>query len=946
MSDVRTLRLAAGIPIFLCVAGGIAAAGEAATGLIPISEREWTHIRRTWGKVIRVRPNVLGLGRINAARAAKGLPAVTATGAAPFGGEVEAAIVEGDGPEPLAPEGSDQPLPAYVDNSTLDAFPPIRSQGSLNSCVSWATTYYQMTHNTALARGWNARAGGDQYRFSPKWTYNFVNGGGNNGTYVSDNYNVISRHGAARWSEFPCDSNCLEWDLNTDHWRNAVYCRTNAPQYVFNVSGTGLAQLKQLLNDGYVVTFATYVNSWQYKTISDDPSTSADDPFAGKDCCFWVNGTAGGHAMTFVGYNDDIWVDINSNGTVEAGEKGALRVANSWGTGWKDGGFVWLAYDALKATSAVPGAPGSGRIGALQSDACFHLPVRTEYSPKALAEFTVNHMKRNQLRMSLGISDTSVTAPSSTWSPGAIYLQGGAYAFDGSTTAVDGTFVYDFTDLIPVPATSTRRYYLGMYDSAAGDVATLKSFKFIDVEDGNTVVCSQTPKTADGAQQVYVYVDYAFSNTPPTISDIPNQVTNEDTPTGAIPFAVDDDKTPAANLAVAGTSSNTTLVPNTNIVFGGSGTNRTVTVTPAANRHGTTTITVTVTDGGGLTASDTFTLTVNPVNDPPVTGDQNVTTAEDTPKAITLTATDADGDALTYIVVSGPSHGTLSGTAPNLTYTPDADYSGPDSFTFKANDGMADSNVATVSITVAAVNDPPVIQSGPAAAPNPVRYGETVAFSVTASDADGDTLSYSWDFGDGTASTQEDPAHIYAAPGTYAVTITVSDGKGGTATGSVTVEVTADPLTLGGLKISREFTEKRRLKIQAKGQIQVPAGISPNGTTVELDIAGVVVSGAMDGKGKIALENLKFSLKPKWLKKADGSLESVAGAAKFKASILESDADWAEELDAAGLVAGVPVWTEHDIPFSLSVGANHYSDVCPGLWKATVEKGKFKGPVE
>ena len=90
---------------------------------------------------------------------------------------------------------------------------------------------------------------------------------------------------------------------------------------------------------------------------------------------------------------------------------------------------------------------------------------------------------------------------------------------------------------------------------------------------------------------------------------------------------------------------------------------------------------------------------------PPVANDQSVTTAEDTAKAITLTATDVDGDALTYTVVTQPSHGTLTGIAPNLTYTPDANYYGTDSFTFKANDGTDDSNIATVRIIVTPVTE-------------------------------------------------------------------------------------------------------------------------------------------------------------------------------------------------------------------------------------------------
>jgi len=89
-----------------------------------------------------------------------------------------------------------------------------------------------------------------------------------------------------------------------------------------------------------------------------------------------------------------------------------------------------------------------------------------------------------------------------------------------------------------------------------------------------------------------------------------------------------------------------------------------------------------------------------PVNHAPVAQSQSVTAIQDTAKAITLAATDSESDPLTYQIVAQPGHGTLSGTPPNVTYTPAAGYSGPDSFTFKANDGMVDSNVATISITV------------------------------------------------------------------------------------------------------------------------------------------------------------------------------------------------------------------------------------------------------
>ena len=119
-------------------------------------------------------------------------------------------------------------------------------------------------------------------------------------------------------------------------------------------------------------------------------------------------------------------------------------------------------------------------------------------------------------------------------------------------------------------------------------------------------------------------------NDAPTISDVTDQTTTEDTATAALGFTVGDVETPAATLTVTGSSSNTTLVPAANIVFGGSGASRTVTITPAPNQSGTATITLTVTDGDGGTASDSFVLTVTAVNDvPSFTKGANQTVNED-----------------------------------------------------------------------------------------------------------------------------------------------------------------------------------------------------------------------------------------------------------------------------------------------------------------------------
>jgi len=340
----------------------------------------------------------------------------------------------------------------------------------------------------------------------------------------------------------------------------------------------------------------------------------------------------------------------------------------------------------------------------------------------------------------------------------------------------------------------------------------------------------------------------AGGNIPPTISSIAPQSINEDTSTGLIAFTVGDLETAATNLLVSGNSSNTNLVPNANILFGGAGSNRTVTLVPAADQFGSTTITVTVVDGVGSSNSTAFTLTVNsvndapgfikggdvsvledagpqtilgwataisagpanesgqtvnfivsndnnalfssppaisasgtltfasapnangtatvtaqlfdnggtanggsnastpatltitvaPVNDPPLANAQSVITDEDTSIPITLTGSDVEGSALTYLVVTSPAHGTLSGTDNSLTYLPNTNYFGADSFSFKVNDGSLDSAPATVTMTVNPVNDPPVADSQSVT----TLEDTPVAIALTGSDVEGSALSY------------------------------------------------------------------------------------------------------------------------------------------------------------------------------------------------------------
>jgi hypothetical protein len=106
-------------------------------------------------------------------------------------------------------------------------------------------------------------------------------------------------------------------------------------------------------------------------------------------------------------------------------------------------------------------------------------------------------------------------------------------------------------------------------------------------------------------------------NDPPSISSIPNQVVEQNTATGDIPFLISDPESEPSRLSVSAISSNPTLIPNGNIVINGSGVDRTITVTPAGLQSGTATITVLASDGN-LSASASFQITVGAGNTPPV----------------------------------------------------------------------------------------------------------------------------------------------------------------------------------------------------------------------------------------------------------------------------------------------------------------------------------------
>ena len=228
--------------------------------------------------------------------------------------------------------------------------------------------------------------------------------------------------------------------------------------------------------------------------------------------------------------------------------------------------------------------------------------------------------------------------------------------------------------------------------------------------------------------------------------------------------------------------------------------------TPALNAYGSATITVRLHDSGGtanggqdVSPQVIFTIAVTPVNDPPIASNDNYMTLEDTPLSIGLPGvlsndSDIEGDTLSAVVVTPPLHGALT-LYPDgsFLYTPDPNYNGTDSFTYQASDGVALSNVATVMITVSAVNDPPDAAND--TDDTYLNTPKTIVVLYNDADIDGDPLTVTavTQPADGTAAINAGGTVTYTPrngfTGTDTFTYTISDGAGGTDTATVTIFV-------------------------------------------------------------------------------------------------------------------------------------------------------------
>lgn len=328
--------------------------------------------------------------------------------------------------------------------------------------------------------------------------------------------------------------------------------------------------------------------------------------------------------------------------------------------------------------------------------------------------------------------------------------------------------------------------------------------------------------------------------------------------------------TPATNTAVEGgthtvtahaESTGGTPVPGATVVF-------TVLTGPNAGQTGTDTTdsngeaTFTYTDAGplgtygtdeiraaiGALNSNTVEMIWTPLNRPPVATDNTYPATEDAPvsgNAVTDSVADSDpdaGDTLTATLLTGGSAALVFNADGSFTYTPALNFCGPVSFTYQVNDGTVDSNIATVTIDVACVNDPPVANDNT----HTTLEDTPVSGTATSTDIDGAAPTYaqSSPTGNGSVVFNADGTYIYTPNanfnGTDSFGFTVSDGNGGTDTGVVNITIISVndlPVCMAAApSVSQIWPPNHKLvNVTIGGVTDVEGGITINVTSIFQD---------------------------------------------------------------------------------------------------------------
>ena len=359
------------------------------------------------------------------------------------------------------PLTSELSSPASYDMSTNSWFPTVGNQGGQGSCAAWAATYYCYGAVEAKDNGWTgSKTGNTAQLLSPAWTYNRVVSRPAGGSWMSENFNVIKDWGVSTLATFPySDSNDINWGSEAA-WRNAPLHRGSSLVFLEINGDATINALKALVSSDQPVTFAIDANEFGRNNLNDNIITAAE----------YNSPSTLNHAQTIVGYDD----------SKIAPGVGAFKIVNSWGAGWGNGGYYWIAYDAFKEIMNVSG-----------NELCYINDI-PDYVPTLLAIWHYNNppMRNVQHKLMIGNPSSYLAVKTPYW-------------YGDNSNALPSFMICDISEFRSYYDSGTTKFNL---EVVGGTASTISSFRIESYEGGYSpgaptqvsAQSSQVPKATPG----------------------------------------------------------------------------------------------------------------------------------------------------------------------------------------------------------------------------------------------------------------------------------------------------------------------------------------------------------------------------------------------------------------------------------------------------------------
>tara|TARA_B100001250_G_scaffold309730_1_gene271666 strand:+ start:98 stop:3433 length:3336 start_codon:yes stop_codon:yes gene_type:complete len=597
-----------------------------------------------------------------------------------------------------------------------------------------------------------------------------------------------------------------------DHFESELVVYDYKINSISNIStdDPDFPQSVTMSRDGDVVTTFSYTGSSQTFTVPSGVSEITIQAWGAQGCAGHFSGGGfpggkGGYATgSFsVSAGDELYVFVGQQPTATDDNRQGGGGGGATDVRYENGDGVWNHSAGLYSRIIVAGG-GSGTHGGHYSSGTIGTGGGTEAtvsyynnlpSSTAASQFTGGTDNGNsngfysqyEQNGAFGYAGYAIDTPNSFgdayggWNGGGkgnkwVVGGGGGGWYGGATVWPQGGggsgYVLTSSSHKPDGYDPSSSYYLSNTDLIAGNAS-------MPNPDGGTMI------GREGNGLVVISYTEVPPNTPPTATA--QSVTgNEDSPL-AITLAGNDPEGEVLTFALATNPSNGAV----SLQQGSAE----VTYTPNANYNGSDSFTFTVSDGESTSSPATVDISVTAVNDAPTAATQSVSGDEDVAQTITLVGSDVDGDGLTYVLATNPSNGTPTLSGNQVTYSPNSNYNGSDSFSFTVSDGEHTSSAATVSITVVSVNDLPVISSTPSL---DALDGSLYEYSLSVSDVDEDVVAIT---ATGPAWLTVDDGTLSGTPGTsdgglHNIILSADDGNGGVVTQSYTLAVSLHSLEI------------------------------------------------------------------------------------------------------------------------------------------------------